>query len=725
MAEDILAANKISSTPADHAQRLGRQVELLEADNAVQARALERATSDLLASEQRYRTLMENAHDAITILSPDGTIIEVNQRAVELMGRPREEQVGHRLSDWFVPELRDEHIASFKRSIEPGAQTQHDVPMPRADGTTMYLDFNNRIVQLGDGPVVMSIGRDVSDRHRGAEELQLLHLVALEANEAEDLNAALQLVLAKICEATGWAGGVAWMPNAAGTAIEPRCLWARHQSVLERFSSVVPRSLARGQGLAGLAWQTAEPIWSEDMANDPRSALDPQLGIRCAATIPVVLQDEVVAVLQCAGGAVRAEEPRSLKLAAAIAAHAGSAIRRKRTEEALKRSEEQFRQAQKMEAIGRLSGGIAHDFNNLLGVIIANAEMLKEQLPEGDPRREDAEQIKIAGDRAAKLTRQLLAFSRKQVLEPRVVSMSAVIGGMEEMLRRLLGADIRFVTDVAVDAGQVFADAGQLEQVMMNLAVNARDAMPLGGDLRIEASNVVLDEGYALEHTPVKPGPYVRVSVSDSGHGMDEETRRRAFEPFFTTKEKSRGSGLGLSTCYGIVKQSEGYIWLYSEPGKGTTFKIYLPRVDLPTDAAPAPVLELVRGGSETILVVEDEESLRRVVRRSLAERGYQVLIARDAAEGLAICTASGSCIDLIVSDVITPSLSGPEMGQRLRDAGNMTPILFMSGYVDSMLPVGGILQPGVNFIQKPFAPDALARKVREMLDAAISQKAR
>jgi PAS domain S-box-containing protein len=378
-------------------------------------------------------------------------------------------------------------------------------------------------------------------------------------------------------------------------------------------------------------------------------------------------------------------------------------------------AEEQLRQAQKMEAIGQLSGGIAHDFNNLLTVVLANADMLADRLPEGDARREDVDEISKAAESAATLTRQLLAFSRRQVLEPRVISLNGVVTGMEKMLRRLIGEHIEFSTALRENLGHIYADAGQLEQVIMNLAVNARDAMPRGGKLRIDTMDAELDETYSRAHVPVKPGRYAMMSISDTGCGMDPETQSHIFEPFFTTKEK--GTGLGLSTCYGIVKQSAGFIWVYSEPGVGTTFKIYLPRVDREVDAAARHKAPAAAGGSETILVVEDEESLREVTRRILQARGYSVLLACDGAEGLAMCAAKSGPIDLIVSDVVTPTLGGTDMAQRLLDQGNRTPVLFMSGYVDKMIPTGGVLQPGVNFIQKPFGPEALARKVREMLD--------
>jgi two-component system cell cycle sensor histidine kinase/response regulator CckA len=382
-----------------------------------------------------------------------------------------------------------------------------------------------------------------------------------------------------------------------------------------------------------------------------------------------------------------------------------------------RRLEEQNRQLQKLEAIGQLTGGVAHDFNNILGTILANSHFLLESLSEDDPRHEDAAEIRKAAERGASLTRQLLAFSRKQVLEPKPIDLNSVVVGVEKMLRRVIGEDIDLRVAAGTELGTVFADRGQIEQVLMNLAVNARDAMPNGGDLCIETCNVDLDAAYATEHTPVQPGRYVKLSIADTGTGMDPETRRRAFEPFFTTKERGRGTGLGLSTCYGIVKQSGGYIWLYSEIGRGTTFAIYLPRHDTPAleDMAPLDLTDL--DGDETILLIEDDDSIRAAVSRILTEHGYHVESARDSAEVSAIAAGGLSHLDLVLSDMVIPGGNGPELASQLATR-HEAELLFMSGYTDHALVRSGDLPPGVRFLQKPFTPSALLRKVREALDA-------
>jgi PAS domain S-box-containing protein len=379
--------------------------------------------------------------------------------------------------------------------------------------------------------------------------------------------------------------------------------------------------------------------------------------------------------------------------------------------------EEQLRQSQKMEAVGQLAGGIAHDFNNLLTVINGYAELLQNHIDEKSPLRGNVDEIRHAGDRAASLTRQLLAFSRRQVLQPKVLDLNGVISTLGSMLRRLIGEDIELRTHLRPDLGTVLADPGQIEQVLLNLAVNARDAMSAGGKLILETCNIVLDEPFAKEHPTVVPGPHVLLAVSDTGTGIPWEIREHIFEPFFTTKERGKGTGLGLSTVYGIVKQSNGYISVYSEVGKGTTFKIYLPRVDgevqvLPS-ASPAASLQ----GDETVLVVEDESSVQGVIERVLSGNGYRVLLACEGGEALRISGEHAGPIDLLITDVVMPGMGGREVASRLETARPGLKVLFMSGYTENAVSHHGVLDAGLAFLQKPFLSDALLRKVREVLD--------
>ena len=380
--------------------------------------------------------------------------------------------------------------------------------------------------------------------------------------------------------------------------------------------------------------------------------------------------------------------------------------------------ERQLLQAQKMEAVGRLAGGIAHDFNNVLTAIFGYADLLTEELPAGSPARQDLEEIRKAATRASALTRQLLAFSRQQVLAPMVLSVNDLVDDVDKMLRRLVGEDVELRLNLARDAGNVRADSGQLQQVIMNLVVNARDAMPTGGKLVIETADAELTEQYAELHQAVIPGRYVMLAVSDTGVGMDAQTKARIFEPFFTTKEKGKGTGLGLSTVYGIVKQSGGYVWVYSEPGHGTTFKLYLPRVDAPAEPQAPPRETATLTGTETILLAEDDEILRPLTKGLLAKLGYTVLDAESAEQALAVAGARQGPIHLLVADVVMPGASGRELARRLAQSRPETRVLYVSGYTDDAIVHHGMLDPGLKFLQKPFTPAALARKVREVLDA-------
>jgi len=382
-----------------------------------------------------------------------------------------------------------------------------------------------------------------------------------------------------------------------------------------------------------------------------------------------------------------------------------------------KHLEAQFLQAQKMEAIGRLAGGVAHDFNNLLTVINGYSSQALDALSPSEPLRQDIEEINKAGERAATLTRQLLAFSRRQMLTTRVLDLNVIVLDMDRMLRRVLREDVELVTALEPALDAVHADPGQIEQVIMNLAVNARDAMPAGGRLLIETGNVELDDAYARQDRVMVPGRYVMLAVSDTGCGMDEETQANIFEPFFTTKPQGEGTGLGLSTVFGIVKQSGGNIWVYSEPGKGTSFKIYFPRVALRPESVGRRLATKPAAGSETVLVVEDEDGVRKLIRSVLKRAGYTVLEARGGGEALLLCQSHWSTIHLLLTDLVMPQMGGRELAKRIAALRPEIKLLFMSGYTDNAIVQQGVLDRETPFLQKPFTPAALAGKVRETLD--------
>lgn len=394
---------------------------------------------------------------------------------------------------------------------------------------------------------------------------------------------------------------------------------------------------------------------------------------------------------------------------------------RKAAEEALRQSEEQLRQAQKIEAVGRLAAGVAHDFNNILTAITGHSELLLRQQAADDPLRKHAEQIEKAAHMAAALTRQLLTFSRKQLIEPRVLELNAVIVNIEKMLRRLIGEDIEFCTLLDPAAGHIKADPGQIDQVIMNLAVNARDAMPNGGKLTVTTANATLGKNHTKNFPDLPAGEYVMMAIADTGTGMSEEVKAHLFEPFFTTKPPGKGTGLGLATCFGIVKQNTGHIEVHSEVGKGTTFKIYFPQVQttlepprgraVPTEAA---------GGNETVLLVEDEQGVRELAVGTLREKGYTVVEAVNGEEGLRIARQLDGKIDLVLTDVVMPVMGGKEMADALRTSHPDTKVLFISGYPDNALGDHGVLRPGTGFLQKPYMTATLARKVREILDECL-----
>jgi two-component system cell cycle sensor histidine kinase/response regulator CckA len=494
--------------------------------------------------------------------------------------------------------------------------------------------------------------------------------------------------------------------------------------------------LGFGEGLTGHVARSGEILVLQDLLGDARAHNLEWLrreGFVSCAGLPLRGRDGLVGVALLLSRHRHQFSPREIRLLGLFAAQAAIAIdnarlhtetqrRREETQRAfdeLTQAQDQLAQARKMEAVGLLAGGVAHDFNNMLMVMLGRSDLLLRRLGAADPMRRDLELIRSTGRRAADLTRQLLAFSRKQVLEPRVLNLNAVVGELAPMLERLIGENIELQTALATGLGEVRADRGQMEQVMMNLVVNARDAMPRGGRLTLETSNLELDAATVRGRVGMRPGPHVLLAITDTGVGMDEATRARIFEPFFTTKRFGEGTGLGLATVHGIVNQSGGTIWVYSEPDQGTTFKIYLPRVtDAAADAAATETSDATPRGSETILLVEDQGDVRDLACDVLEAQGYLVLLAGDGAEALEVARAHAGRIHLLLTDVVMPRMSGRELAERLGPLRPDMSVLYMSGYPDRAVVDHGMLGPGVTFLQKPVATEALARKVREVMDA-------
>jgi signal transduction histidine kinase/CheY-like chemotaxis protein len=468
--------------------------------------------------------------------------------------------------------------------------------------------------------------------------------------------------------------------------------------------------------MPGQVWATGTyqhfPTMTADHAF-PRTNFASHFGRVSAIWVPIALDSQVVGVLEVFRPHHPQPDPELIGTLYGICGQIGQFVERKHLEH-------QFRQAQKMEAIGQLAGGVAHDFNNLLTIINGYSELIYGKLPVESPLRDLIAEVQKAGERATALTRQLLVFSRKQVLQPQIVGINRVIEGLTKILRRLIGEDVMLSFSPGADLAPVKVDPGYLEQTLINLAVNARDAMPDGGCLTLETRNVELDASYALEHHDVQPGRYVLVAVTDTGHGMEEGVRNRIFEPFFTTKEPGKGTGLGLSMVFGFVRQSGGHIQVYSEAGRGTTFKLYLPQSDKGgTPSLSSRLQTSTVGGNETILLVEDEERIRSVSAVILRAAGYTVLEAAHGLEALEVAQRYEGPIHLMVTDVVMPNMGGRPLANKMAETRPETKVLYVSGYTDDAIIRHGVLEEGIHFLHKPFSATALAVKVREVLDGS------
>ena len=696
-----------------------------------------RVEQELSKSEERYRDLVENAHDIIYTHDLEGNYTSVNKASEHITGYTREEALKMNQTHTVAPEYLETIRQMIARKLAGEDETVYDLEIFAKDGRRIAVEVNTRLIYQDGAPAgVQGIARDVTERrraeemlraadHRAVEEyarlLDRLASLALTFGTARDLltiyrglrdfslslTPSFGLVLCSYDEAREVREGIYFYLNGIELDIpfmEPLPVRSGPASrVIKTGTAIVYNDY-----LNELNHMVPVHIGVEEDSDTPQSALIAPMTIMGRTIGTIEVQSHQLA-------AYTHEHATAMQMAANLAANAIENVRLLNLE---REKEEQLRQSQKMEAVGQLAGGIAHDFNNLLTAITGYSQLTLMGLHSQDPLRSNIEEIKKAGDRAATLTRQLLAFSRKQVLQPKVLDLNAVVSEIEKMLQRLIGEHIELRTVLRPDLGSVRGDPGQIEQVIMNLAVNARDAMEKGGKLTIETQNVYVDAAYVSQHIAVIPGSYVMLAVSDTGIGMDEQTQKRIFDPFFTTKELGKGTGLGLSTVYGIVKQSGGNIWVYSELGQGTTFKIYLPRVDeeaqeFKSSLEPHEALE----GRESILLAEDEEIVRHLVRDLLKSSGYQVLEAANGGAALLLCESHPGPIHLMITDVVMPEMSGRELKDRLTGLRPEMKVLFMSGYTDDTIVRHGILESEIDFLQKPFTPNALALKVREILD--------
>jgi two-component system cell cycle sensor histidine kinase/response regulator CckA len=638
--------------------------------------------SQLLHSSQELqrnlsvlRGITEGTTDSIFVKDLQGRYLMINSAGARLLGRRVDQVIGKDDMEVFTPETGREIMAGDRKVVASG-RTQTYEELGISDGVARtylatkgpYRDSSGEVIGL------LGICRDITDRKLAEEEIR---------QSQQKLRIHFEHTPLAVVEWDTQLRITEWSPSA-----ERVFGYSREEALGRDASFLVPPALREHVDRMGqdiLSHRGGTRSANDNITKDGRT-------ISCEwYNTPLV--DESGHMLGVASLVQDVTERVAL--------------------------EERLRQSQKMEAVGRLAGGVAHDFNNLLTVIMGYSQLLTDGLPAASRLKDATAQIRSAADRAAGITRQLLAFSRKQVLSPRVIDLNDIMMNLDTMLRRLIGEDIEVLTVPGRDLGTVKADPGQIEQVIMNLALNARDAMPNGGKLTLETENADLNDTYALEHSPLQPGRYVMLAVSDTGTGMSPETQAHIFEPFFTTKEVGKGTGLGLSMVYGIVKQSGGYIWVYSEPDQGTSFKIYLPRIDQPAESAGSETrVSGVQRGTETILLVEDDAQLRQLASSVLSHCGYKVLPAAGTEEGLALCRANHRDIHLLVTDVIMPGMNGRQLAEQVKQISPSTRVLYVSGYTSNAIVHYGVLDPGLWFLPKPFSLSALVAKVREVLDA-------
>jgi len=642
-----------------------------------------RAEQALKESEESYRVLVQTAQHGIINIDAESTILFVNPATEKIFGYAAADLLGRKLTMLMPESHRHVHKMGIERYRKTGVRHLNwealQLPGLHRNGREVPLEVSFGEVHRNGQRFFTGTVRDVTEREHALEALRqseekfrsIFDFATLGIYQSRR-DGSLVTANATLAAMLGYDSPEELMrKNLFEIYADPEV----RRTLLERYGDA-----EEGQGLE-LLWKKKDgsPIWVELHFHAVKDT----------------------------GGAGHYFE-----------GFVHDITERRNSEAEKRRLEGQLIQSQKMEAVGQLAGGIAHDFNNLLTAIAGYSELLLGELPPDDPRRSYAEEIRRAGERAANLTQQLLAFSRQQLLEPKVFDVNGVVTGIETMFRRLLGEHIELRTRKASDLWRVKADPGQIEQAVVNLAINARDAMPDGGTLMIETANAWLDDAYSQTHMPAQAGAYAMIAVSDTGIGMTPEVKARLFEPFFTTKERGKGTGLGLSTTYGIVKQSGGYIWCYSELGRGTTFKVYLPRAEDAMAEAPAPPPPAAHPGSETVLLVEDEPEVRSLVQRILKMQGYTVVTAANPDEAIAIAREFKGKIEMMVTDVVMPGMSGRQLAERLARSRPEMRVLFVSGYTDDAVVRHGVIDQGTAFLQKPFTPTVLARKVREVLDA-------
>ena len=686
------------------------------------------AETALLQSQERNRAIVDTALDGVITIDSSGIVTDWNAQASVIFGWSREEALGRSLVETIIPardrQAYEEGVHEFLRTGTGAFLNRRvEIAAQHRSGKELPVELAVSPAKIGDAYIFSAFIRDITERRRTERRLASQYAVTRVLAESTTVEEAVPRIIQAIGESLEWELGVFWRVDKATGQL--RCLdqWQMPSLQADAFIAANWQYVfAKNEGLPGRIWASGKSAWVTDVSLDttfPRRVVAEDAGFHGAFGFPVRVGSEIEGVIELFSRQVQQPDDELLKMVEDIGLKIGQFGERTRTEGVLREAEAQLRQAQKMEAVGRLAGGVAHDFNNLLTVIRGYSELLLSRLLPTDPMRKDMEEVKKAADRATGLTRQLLAFSRRQFIAAKVLDLNALVSNMDGMLRRLLGEDIvEFCAELDPQTGAIKADPGQVEQVIMNLVVNARDAMPKGGSLTIETKNLTIGRNPRRDAVGVAPGSYVLLAVRDTGHGMDAETKSHLFEPFFTTKEQGKGTGLGLSTVYGIVKQSGGSITVESAPGKGTIFRIYFPRVE-PEVSEPTVAVDAIEPahGRGTILLVEDEPSVRGLVHETLRLHGYTVLEARHGIEALLTGARHVGPIHLLLTDVVMPQMSGPEVAGKLLTVRPGIKVLYMSGYPDHPVFDQGGVSRETSFLAKPFSPNVLARKVREILD--------
>ena len=698
-------------------ERLGPSVRraIQEAEDRAERRRIE---DRLRKQDELFRRIGENAEDLVAVLDVEGRRVYNSPSYRKLLGDSLL-LVGTDSFEEIHPDDRDRIRRLFRETVSTGTGQRTEYRFLLNDGSVRLVESQGSVIRDKEGTVenVVVISRDVTQRKQAEQRLSAHHAMTQVLAESATLTEAAKRILQIACQEFEWDVGEFWTVDTATRRLRCVEIWHPPSTEFNEFVTVSRQTaFAAGEGLPGRVWETGQPAWVGDVAQDtnlPRKALATRLGLRSAIAFPIRLRNETFGVIDFCSAKIRSPDDELLAMFATVGSQIGQFIERKQVDE-------QFRQSQKMEAFGQLAGGVAHDFNNILAVIMGYTNLLMEGEVLSAELKEQLKQVYSAGERAANLTRQLLTFSRKKEMQVNPLDLNEVIANITKMLGRIIGEDIKLQCNYGSNLPTVQADEGMMEQVLMNLAVNARDAMAKGGQLIIGTDRVTTDAGYVQNNAEARAGDFIRLSVQDTGCGMTPEIMARIFEPFFTTKGVGKGTGLGLATVFGIVKQHQGWIEVESQVGVGTTFKVFLPASAQPdATLGLAAIQTKVRGGTETILLVEDEMALRGLTKIILQRFGYRVLEAGSGVEALSVWEKHETQIDLLLTDMVMPDgVTGRDLAKRLQAAKPGLKVIYTSGYSLDSEGTTFRARDASTFLQKPYQSQKLAQAVRNSLDS-------